>query len=138
MRGRTAILSAVAWLRWLIVAVALIDAGYMAVDGTRALTVGDYFTPASGDHAGELGPWAKIAESVGVAPRSTPMKAFFVIYGLIWIAVIVAFVLKQPWSWFAMLALAAGSLWYLTIGTFVSIVVLILLFVPAVRAVYSS
>jgi len=126
------------WLRWLVVALALLDAGYMAVDGTRALTSGDYFTPGSGEHAGELGPWAGIVESVGIAPRSSPMKAFFVIYGVIWIAVTVAFAFEQPWSWFPMLLLAIGSLWYLTVGTIASIAVTILLFVPAVRDLYRS
>ena len=135
---RSAILSVVTWLRWLIVALTLTDAGYMAIDGTRGLTAGDYFTPTSGDNAGELGPWARIMESVGMAPRSTPMKAFFVTYGLIWIAVTVAFAMKYPWSWLPMLVLAIGSVWYLTIGTIVSVVVSILLFVPAVRELYSS
>ena len=66
------------------------------------------------------------------------MKTFFVIYGAIWIAVTVAFAFEQPWSWLAMLLLALGSLWYLTVGTIVSIVVTILLFVPAVWDLYRS
>ncbi|MDQ3957493.1 MAG: hypothetical protein M3273_04135, partial [Actinomycetota bacterium] len=103
-----------------------------------ALVAGDYFTPASGAHAGELGPWARVVESVGIDPRSPVMKTFFVIYGMLWIAAIVAFALGQRWSWFAMLALALGSVWYLTVGTIVSAIVVILLFVPAVRDAFGS
>jgi hypothetical protein len=125
------------WVRWVIIALSLIDAGYMAVDGTRALTLGNYFTPSSGEHAGQLGPWTRIVEAVGVDPRSTGMKAFFVVYGVVWIAVTVAFALKQPWSWVAMLILAIGSIWYLVIGAFVSVGVITLLLLPAVRELYS-
>jgi hypothetical protein len=37
-----------------------------------------------------------------------------------------------------MLVLAVGSIWYLTIGTVVSVAISILLFVPAVRDLYRS
>lgn len=125
------------WVRWVIIALSLIDAGYMAVDGTRALTRGDYFTPSSGEHAGQLGPWTRVVEAVGVDPRSRGMKVFFAVYGVAWIAVTVAFALKQRWSWVAMLILAIGSIWYLIIGTFVSVGITILLLLPAVRELYS-
>jgi hypothetical protein len=43
-------------LRLVIAALALVEAGYMATDGIRALVVGDYITPRSGRFAGQLGP----------------------------------------------------------------------------------
>ncbi len=124
------------WIKWVIVVLALVDAGYMVVDGSRALTKGDYFTPSSGEHAGELGPWARAVDAVGIEPRSAAMKTFFVVYGLVWIAVIVAFAREQTWSWAAMLGLTLGSVWYLIPGTVISVVTSILLFVPAVRDLY--
>lgn len=124
------------WLRWVIVALAVVGAGYMVVDGTRALLRGDYFTPSSGEHAGELGPWAGIVRAVGVEPRSTAMKAFFVLYGAGWLAVAVAFALEASWSWLAMLVLAIGSLWYLVPGTVLSAAIIALLLVPSVREVF--
>ncbi|MFN2588181.1 MAG: hypothetical protein ABR613_08690 [Actinomycetota bacterium] len=123
-------------LKWAIVSLAAVDAGYMVVDGLRALVAGDYFTPSSGDHAGELGPWAGLVESVGIAPRSTGMKAFFVVYGLAWLGATVAFAVERSWAWAAMLALAVGSLWYLTVGTAIGALVTVLLLVPAVRDLY--
>ncbi|MDQ4065880.1 MAG: hypothetical protein M3161_07520 [Actinomycetota bacterium] len=124
------------WLKWVVVALALLNAGYMVVDGTRALTKGDYFTPSSGEHKGELGPWARVVNAIGIEPRSTGMKTFFVIYGLAWIVVIVGFAREQAWSWLGMLVFALGSLWYMTVGTVLGGLVAILLFVPAVRDLF--
>lgn len=120
----------------MVVALAAIDAGYMALDGTIALTRGDYITPKTGDYAGQLGPWARVVRAVGLDPRSTAMKAFFVAYGLAWLGVTVGFVLQQPWAWAAMLGLGIGSLWYMIPGTFVSVAIIAMLFVPAVRDLY--
>lgn len=122
--------------RWLVAAVAALEAGFMALDGTRALLTGDYITPRSGDHAGQLGPWARLVELIGIAPRSTLMKSIFVAYGSVWLLVIAAFALKASWAWTAMLALAIGSLWYLVFGTVASLIVIALLFVPSIRDAY--
>lgn len=121
-------------LRWVIAVVAASEAGFMLFDGVRALTVGDYLTPSGGEHAGQLGPWAAIASAVGIDPRSTAMKIVFVAYGLVWLLAIVAFLAGRPWAWWAMLALAVGSLWYLVAGTVVSLLVVVLLLLPRVRA----
>lgn len=123
-------------LRWLVVGLAGLEAGFMAFDGTRALVTGDYITPKSGEYAGQLGPWTRLVELVGMAPRSTLMKSIFVIYGFAWLLVIVAFALKASWAWNAMLVLAVGSLWYLVFGTIASALVIALLFVPSIRDVY--
>lgn len=120
-------------LRWAVVALAVLEAGWMVFDGARALVVGDYVTPSTGEHAGQLGPWADLVGALGVDPRSTGMKAFFVLYGVGWLAVAAAFARGRRWAWAAMLAAAAGSLWYLVVGTVASAVMIALLVVPAVR-----
>jgi hypothetical protein len=109
-------------VRILVLLLALSEAGWMTFDGTRALTVGDYVTPSSGPHAGELGPWRHVVSAVGIAPRSTLMKSIFVVYGVTWLVVIVAFVRGATWAWTAMMIAAAGALWYLPIGTVASAV----------------
>lgn len=123
-------------LRWLVVAGAAVEAGYMVFDGLHALTQGDYVTPSGGDHAGELGPWAAVVAAVGIEPRSAFMKWLFVLYGVTWLAVIIAFVLHARWAWWAMIAMAVGSLWYLVPGTVLSVLALVLLLSPAIRAHY--
>lgn len=124
------------WLRWVAAALATSEAGFMLVDGTRALLTGDFITPKSGPYAGQLGPWTRLVSAIGIPPRSALMKWLFVAYGAIWLAVIVAFALRVRWAWMAMLVLAAGSLWYLIFGSIVSALVIALLLLPPVRAAY--
>lgn len=114
---------------WIVIVLALLDGGFMALDGTRALIVGDYIRPQTGEYAGQLGPWAKLARQVGINPESTLMKMIFALYGFAWIFVIVCFALKRPWAWNAMLIFAAASVWYLWMGTLSSILQIIFLLV---------
>jgi hypothetical protein len=122
------------WLRWVVVALAVFEGGYMAIDGGRALITGEYITPSSGEYKGQLGPWTRIVETIGIAPRSTVMKSIFVVYGLVWLGIASAFAARLPYSWGLMLAAAIGSLWYFVIGTVFSVVMIVLLLLPAVRS----
>ena len=116
-------------LHKIVILLALLQAGWMAFDGTRALIVGDYVTPASGEYAGQLGPWARLVSMAGIEPRSTLMKAIFVVYGILWLIVISFFAQKQRWAWTAMMIAAVGSLWYLPFGTVSSMIQIALLVV---------
>ena len=121
------------WLRWVVIVLALFEAGWMTFDGARALIVGDYVTPSSGEHAGQLGPWTKVVQAVGIEPRSLLMKAIFVIYGVAWLVILLCYVLDVPWARWAMLLAAAGSLWYLWTGTISSTVQIALLLLLAAQ-----
>ncbi len=111
------------WIRWPVAALATVDAGWMVFDGMRALLVGDYVrTEAEG-----LGPWADLVSSLGIDPTGTGMKVFFVAFGLSWIAVVVTYLRSPPLGRPAMAVAATVSLWYLVIGTVVSVVILLLL-----------
>jgi hypothetical protein len=105
----------------------LLEGGWMAFDGGRALVVGDYVTPKAGQYAGQLGPWAKVVQALGIRPRGALMKGIFLVYGVLWLLVAAAFLFGVSWSWWGMLFLAAGALWYLPFGTLLSVVQLILL-----------
>jgi len=111
----------------MIALLALGEAGYMALDGIRALIVGDYITPGRGRFAGQIGPWSAVVSAIGIAPRSTLMKGIFAAYGLAWLAVIVAYLAGARWAWRAMLLAAVFSLWYLPLGTLFSLLVIGLL-----------
>ena len=121
------------WSGWIVVGLALFVGGWFAFEGGRALLVGDYITPKSGQRAGQLGPWSKVVSAVGIEPCSTLMKSIFLAYGVLWLAVIVCFILKLQWAWWAMLLAAAGSLWYLPFGTLLGVVQIIVLLMPALR-----
>lgn len=120
-------------LRWVAVVACLVQGGYMTVDGVRALVVGSYITPASGKHAGELGPWAGVVRAGGIPPESTGMKVAFVWLGVLWLAVAVGVVAGSSWAWPTGIAVAVATLWYLVPGTLISLLVLALLATPSVR-----
>ena len=122
------------WLGWVVAALAFLEAGWLAFDGGRALVVGDYVTPKSGPHAGQLGPWSKVVSVVGIEPRSTVMKGIHLVLGLAWLAVIVCFMLRFSWAWGGMLACAVLGLWYLPFGTLLGVIQIVLLLLPALRS----
>ncbi len=67
------------WMVWAVAVLAVVVAGWFLFDGLYALITGDYVTPKSGEHAGQLGPWSSVVSAVGITPRSTAMKLIFVI-----------------------------------------------------------
>lgn len=115
-------------MRWIITLLVVFTAGYMLLDGTRALVIGDYMTPESGEYAGQLGPWAGIVMSLGLDPQSIFVKTFFVVYGLSALAALAGYLTHQPWGRNALALLAVLGLWYLPFGTAANILVLMLLF----------
>lgn len=117
------------WKNWIIVLLVAFSAGWMLFDGTRALIVGDYVTPKTGEYAGQLGPWSNIVKAIGIGPRSTLMKSIFVIYGLVALIVVVCFALGLSWARGAMIIVCILGLWYLPFGTITNLIVLILLFI---------
>lgn len=118
-----------AWKDWAVLILIILNAGWMLFDGTRALIVGDYVTPATGEYAGQLGPWSNLVKAVGIDPRSTSMKLIFVVYGLAALTVLACYMLGLPWARGALIAIELLGLWYLPIGTITNLIVLILLFV---------
>ena len=115
------------WLKWLVILLALSEAGWMAYDGWHAWRTGDYVTPRTGAHAGQLGPWANVVSAAGIEPRSPLVKTIFVVYGLAWLAIIACYALGYGWTRTAMFASAAGTLWYLPVGTLTSLLIMALL-----------
>jgi len=113
------------WVRIALVALGLVEGAWMTFDGTRALKVGDYVTPSSGAHAGQLGPWNYVVRAVGIPPRSTAMKVIFVVYGLSWLVIAIGVALRASWALPAMLIAALATLWYLPVGTIVGIIELV-------------
>jgi len=120
-------------IRIAITLIALFVGGWLTFDGTRALISGDYITPRSGPSAGQLGPWSKLVSSIGIDPRSTSMKSIHIVLGILWLISSLMFLAKPGLGWFALVGCSISSLWYLPIGTVLSIVELCLLFLPLTR-----
>lgn len=123
------------WLKWIIIALALFQGAWLAFDGGRAFLVGDYVTPTSGPRAGQLGPWSRIVTSIGLNPRGTFIKTLHLVLGIAWLASTVVFLANPPAGRCSLLICAVASLWYLPIGTFLSIIQIVLLLTPQIRNV---
>ena len=124
-------------MRWIVVVLALVAAGWLAFDGAYALISGDYVTPRSGQHAGSLGPWSTLFSAIGIDPRSGVVKSLHVVIGIAWLGATVLFAFGVRRAWLAMMLCAVAALWYLPFGTLISLVVIGLLFVPGLRAQYA-
>ena len=116
-------------LKWVIIFFAFMNYGYMTFDGARALITGDYIRPKTGEYAGQLGPWTKLIEKIGIDPMSTFMKLIFVLFGLTGIGLTICFALNVSWAWKAMLIYNICSIWYLFFGTASSILQIVLLLI---------
>jgi hypothetical protein len=121
-------------LKWAVLAVALIQGGWLSFDGTRALIVGDYVTPTSGPRAGQLGPWSRVVLALGFEPRGKFIKCLHVVLGIAWLAALVVFVTRPATGWWILLCCSVASLWYLPMGTILSAAVIVLLLTPQIRS----
>lgn len=115
------------WTGWLVVLLAGVCGAWMAFDGTRALVIGDFVTPTSGPYAGQLGPWARVLEAVGIPPRAMAIKLAFVVYGATQLASVAAFAAGAAWAPRLLLATAALGLWYVPFGTLLNGAAIVLL-----------
>jgi hypothetical protein len=120
-------------LAWVIAAIGLMQGAWLTLDGSRALIVGDYVTPSSGEYAGQLGPWSRVVAAVGIPPRSTLMKSIHVGLGIAWLLFAMAFMLRMRWAWSGLLACSVLSLWYLPFGTLFGFIEIALLLMPSVK-----
>lgn len=121
------------WTRWILALCVLLNAGYMIVDGSRALLKGDYITPKSGPQAGQLGPWANVVSAMGISPRSSLMKWIFVGLGAVYLLMAAAFLLGVPWAKAGLIVVAVLGLWYLPFGTLLNILVILLVVLSGMR-----
>jgi hypothetical protein len=116
-------------LKWIIILLASMNSLYMIYDGSRALITGDYLRPKSGEYAGQLGPWSKLAEKIGIDPMSTLMKCIFLFFGIAGLIVTIGFMMDLSWSWKTLLIFNICTTWNLFFGTASGILQIVLLLV---------
>lgn len=102
---------------WLAAVPAFLNGAWMVTDGSVALATGDYIGT-------ELGPWAAMLRAVGFDPLSTAVKAFFVVYGLGYLAALGAYAWRPARFRRAFAILTAILLLYLIVGTVVAAITL--------------
>ena len=108
-------------VRALISLVALVVGGWMIFDGIHVLSTGKYFGPE------KPGPWSDLVIAAGIDPFRFGIP--FVTFGGLWLLFAAAMLFGQGWAWYAALILAVLTLWYLPVGTILSLVYIALLFI---------
>jgi len=99
--------------------IALINGGWMIFDGIYVLKNGKYFGPDI------PGPWSKIVKKIGLNPFKLGVP--FIILGLLWIVSFAFFALDYSFSWYSSLIIAVCTLWYMPIGTILSVISIVVL-----------
>ena len=108
-------------MKILIVVLGLINGGYMLLDGIFVMIKGKYIGPE------KPGPWANLFYKFNIDVFK--LGPLFIIFGIVWMAFLFGFLSNQSWAYMLGLVISVLTLWYLPVGTFLSIVVLILLLV---------
>lgn len=101
--------------------IALVTGGWMIFDGAHVLLTGKYFGPE------KPGPWSDLVSAVGLDPFRLGVP--FIALGVLWLLFLAAMLLHQSWAWYGALLTAILTLWYLPVGTVLSVLYIVLLFV---------
>jgi bacteriocin resistance YdeI/OmpD-like protein len=115
------------WATWFCLLLIASTAGWMIFDGSRALMVGEYVMPVSGEYADQLGPWSNLVQVIGIDPHSLLMKSIFIIQGAAALTVVICYLLNKAWARMGLFVVMVLGLWYLPIGTLTNLIALILL-----------
>ncbi len=108
-------------MRIVIFIIALLMGGWMVIDGLHVLIFDKFICP------GWPGPWAGIISAVGLDPMRFGLV--FVAFGIDWIAGGIGVIRDRRWGYYLTLIIAVLSLWYLTIGTLLAILAIVLVVV---------
>lgn len=111
---------------WAYLALTWLLGWWLVFDGLHQRLFGDYIRLA-----GQLGPWAGLAQAVGLDPQRLSLPFLAVGFGLISASFGVYW--RRRWGYGAALALSALALLYLGFGTPIALLSLILLLLPATR-----
>jgi hypothetical protein len=101
--------------------IGLLVGGWMLFDGIHVMLRGKYFGPE------KPGPWSALFIRAGIDPFK--LGPLFVTFGLLWILFLIAMLSGQTWGRWGAIAIAIATLWYLPVGTVLSIVFLVTLLV---------
>ncbi len=93
---------------------AALNGGWMIFDGIHVIKKGKYFGPP------EPGAWSKIISKCGLDPFS--IGPLFILLGAMWLVSSVGLVLEFQWGYVALLITAISTLWYIKVGTIISII----------------
>jgi hypothetical protein len=107
------------WIKIGFLVIAILNGGWMLFDGVHVLVKGKYFGPP------QPGPWSQVVTAVGLNPFS--LGPLFVGLGLLWIVAAGGILQGSSWAWLLAVIVSVASLWYIPIGTLLSIIAILIL-----------
>jgi hypothetical protein len=107
-------------MKWIVIVLGVITGGFMLIDGIHVLLKGKYIGPP------EPGPWASLFYKLKVDVFK--LGPLFIAFGLAWLLFVASLWMQRSWSFPLGVAVAVLTLWYLPVGTLISVIVLIVLF----------
>jgi len=94
----------------------LVNGLWMLFDGVHVLLKGKYYGP-------EIpGPWSIPIAALGMDPLG--FGPVFVVTGIVWLVYVAAILTSQEWSLPLGILVSVATLWYIPVGTAISLVVL--------------
>jgi hypothetical protein len=108
-------------MKYLVIGLASIQGLWMLIDGVYVLVNGKYMGPE------KPGPWASVIGITGIDVFK--LGPLFVAFGVAWLVFAGAIFGQTSWARSFGIVLSIATLWYLPVGTLISIVMLIALLV---------
>ena len=103
-------------MKMLIVVLSFALGAWMVFDGLHVLIKNKYFGPP------QPGPWRIIVQVMGIDPFKLGIP--FTLLGCIWIIGSIGLLSGASWSWPYCITTAILSMWYLPVGTIISVTVI--------------
>ena len=106
-------------MKILITILGFLNGGYMLLDGIFVIKEGKYIGPP------KPGPWANLFYKINVDVFK--LGPLFIVLGLLWLIFLFGLWTNQSWTYIFGVTISVLTLWYLPIGTIISIIILIVL-----------
>ena len=107
-------------MKFVITILSFIQGAFMLVDGIHVILKGKYIGPP------EPGPWAILFTKLGVDVFK--LGPLFIVFGAAWLIFLYALITGQQWGFKYGIIISILTLWYLPVGTIISVIVLLALF----------
>ncbi len=98
----------------------LLNGLFMLIDGIHVMLKGKYIGPP------KPGPWANLFYKMQMDVFK--LGPLFIIFGILWLVFLYGLWTNQQWSYAFGIVVSILTLWYLPVGTIISLIVLIVLF----------
>ena len=107
-------------MRYVVIGLSLINGLWMLVDGIYVLLNGKYIGPE------KPGPWSNLFYKLKIDVFN--LGPLFIAFGLLWLFWLYCLLTNHNWTYVLGIVTSVLTLWYLPLGTFFSVIVILVLF----------